>query len=250
MLNKITPYTRIVHLSLLHLIVIAGLFYFPLSYYVYSFIFYFLFGAIGISLTHHRHYSHRCFKKFPKWLECVGLTLGTLAGQGSAIEWAMTHRKHHKKSDTVEDPHSPLFKNTFLLYWDILRRQNNVSLLYGKDFFNDKLMVAFHNAYWYIHAAYISVLLVLGIKYFMICYAIPIVCIWFATGYGIAILSHKKGYVNYPTNDNSKNNLLVGWLMFGEGYQNNHHKYPTDPMLSKRWYEYDFLGALSKKIFC
>jgi stearoyl-CoA desaturase (delta-9 desaturase) len=52
--------------------------------------------------------------------------------------------------------------------------------------------------------------------------------------------THAVGYRNYPLNDSSRNNTLVAWLVFGEGYQNNHHRYPASAQFAHRWFEVDF----------
>ena len=36
---------------------------------------------------------------------------------------------------------------------------------------------------------------------------------------------HIYGYVNFKVNDTSKNLFRFDWLMLGEGYHNNHHKF-------------------------
>jgi fatty-acid desaturase len=36
----------------------------------------------------------------------------------------------------------------------------------------------------------------------------------------------------FQTDDDSRNNALVAWLVFGEGLQNNHHRYPASPRFS------------------
>ena len=38
---------------------------------------------------------------------------------------------------------------------------------------------------------------------------------------------------------NSRNNLLAAWLILGEGFQNNHHRYPASARFSYRRHEVD-----------
>lgn len=181
-----------------------------------------------------------------KW---IGLIFGTLASQGTVIEWVMKHRKHHRKSDTAEDPHSPYFSNVFLLYWMALKYETNISVHYGGRLLKDPLALAFHKYYWHIIVVYAGVLLALGPQYFVFGYVAPAVLSWLATSLGIGILGHLYGYRTFETTDQSKNNTLIGLLVFGEGYQNNHHQYPADADHSKKWYEIDILGSLSKRLF-
>lgn len=58
-------------------------------------------------------------------------------------------------------------------------------------------------------------------------------------GWMVNALGHSFGYRNYPTPDRSKNNLLVAWLVMGEGYQNNHHHQPSSAKFSVKWWEFD-----------
>ncbi len=63
-------------------------------------------GSIGICLGYHRLFTHRSFAVIRplRWSIAV---LGSLAGQGSLIDWVADHRKHHALSDREGDPHSP-----------------------------------------------------------------------------------------------------------------------------------------------
>jgi stearoyl-CoA desaturase (delta-9 desaturase) len=50
---------------------------------------------------------------------------------------------------------------------------------------------------------------------------------------------HKYGYSNFDNKDQSKNTTPFDFLMLGELFQNNHHKYPNSPNFAKRWFEID-----------
>jgi stearoyl-CoA desaturase (delta-9 desaturase) len=66
----------------------------------------YLLTAIGITVGYHRLLTHRAFQTFP-WLERVFAVLGSLAVQGSVLDWVADHRKHHAHTDREGDPHSP-----------------------------------------------------------------------------------------------------------------------------------------------
>lgn len=55
---------------------------------------------------------------------------------------------------------------------------------------------------------------------------------------------HKYGYRNHEVSDNSKNTLLVDFLMMGELYQNNHHFRPHHSNFSYQKYELDLTYLL------
>jgi stearoyl-CoA desaturase (delta-9 desaturase) len=51
--------------------------------------------------------------------------------------------------------------------------------------------------------------------------------------------AHKYGKINFRTENTSKNLFKVDWLMFGEGYHNNHHKYPSRSNFAIKKGEFD-----------
>ena len=54
-------------------------------------------------------------------------------------------------------------------------------------------------------------------------------------------VTHRWGYRNFPTPDNSRNNWLVALLTLGEGWHNNHHAQPRSAALCVRWWEVDVM---------
>ena len=51
--------------------------------------------------------------------------------------------------------------------------------------------------------------------------------------------AHKYGYVSYKVGDTSKNLLPFDFLMLGEGYHNNHHKFGSRANFGIKWHEFD-----------
>ncbi len=64
---------------------------------------------------------------------------------------------------------------------------------------------------------------------------------WLVNSFG-----HAVGYRNFATSDDSRNNTLVAWTCFGEGYQNNHHRFPKSAKFSMKWFEFDFGWVVTK----
>jgi stearoyl-CoA desaturase (delta-9 desaturase) len=50
---------------------------------------------------------------------------------------------------------------------------------------------------------------------------------------------HKLGYSNYDNGDHSKNTTPWGFVMMGELFQNNHHKYKESANFAQKWFEFD-----------
>ncbi|MBX5443101.1 MAG: fatty acid desaturase [Solirubrobacteraceae bacterium] len=62
--------------------------------------------GLGITVGYHRMLTHRSFQT-SKPVEYTFAILGSMAIEGSPIEWVADHRKHHAHSDQEGDPHSP-----------------------------------------------------------------------------------------------------------------------------------------------
>jgi len=52
-------------------------------------------------------------------------------------------------------------------------------------------------------------------------------------------LAHWWGYQNGETRDLSRNISFIGIIIGGECLHNNHHLEPSNPKLSRRWFEFD-----------
>ncbi|HZG26327.1 MAG TPA: acyl-CoA desaturase, partial [Chitinophagaceae bacterium] len=51
--------------------------------------------------------------------------------------------------------------------------------------------------------------------------------------------AHKYQYVNFKLTNTAKNLFPVDFLMMGEAYHNNHHKFPSRVNFGFRWHEID-----------
>ena len=60
----------------------------------------------GVTVGFHRYFTHHAFKA-PGWLRATFAICGMMAVQGPVIDWVAAHRRHHRFSDRVGDPHSP-----------------------------------------------------------------------------------------------------------------------------------------------
>ncbi len=50
---------------------------------------------------------------------------------------------------------------------------------------------------------------------------------------------HRYGRRRFPTRDNSRNNFVVSLLTMGDGWHNNHHRFPYSARHGLRWWEID-----------
>ncbi len=197
-------------------------------------------GGLGITLGWHRLLSHRSFQ-VPKWLEYFFALCGTLALQGGIIWWVGLHRHHHLHSDEDVDHHDS--KKGFL--WSHVRwmcyeipAESDIPR-FTKDIVNDKFY-QFLNSYFFPLQVVLGVILYLigGLPFvFWGVFARLVVvyhCTWLVNS-----ATHKFGYRNFETTDNSTNCWWVALTTYGEGWHNNHHAYQYSARHGLKWWELD-----------
>ena len=69
-------------------------------------LFFYAFTGLGVTVGYHRLFTHRSFEAV-RPLKIVLAVAGSMALQGSLIDWVAAHRRHHAFSDKEGDPHSP-----------------------------------------------------------------------------------------------------------------------------------------------
>ncbi len=195
---------------------------------------YFLIVSPGIVVTFHRYLAHHSFE-MPKWMEYLFSWFGALAGTGGALAWVGVHRKHHDNTDTDKDPHGPDLGWKFFVS---NYRDPKFNKWQMRDLLKSKYHIFVHNYYYGLLAAW-------GIGAFMIHpllalfgVVIPMaIMIWVSnlTSYS----THKFGYRNHDTPDNSTNLWPIAILAFGEGWHNNHHANPDSWNSQEKWWELD-----------
>lgn len=221
----------------------------------------YFFGTLGISLGYHRLLAHRSFE-CPKWLERSLVTLGVCCIQDSPAYWVATHLRHHHHTDRPNDPHSP--RTSFFwshIGWifrsESLPRRHLLIERYGQEVMRDPYYAWMEDYNWlYIILASWILLFSLGVlvgmlsgydwanslragvSYFVWAACVRTVLVWHIT-FSVNSVTHLWGYRNFDTNDDSRNNILVGFLTNGEGWHNNHHAEPSAARLQRRWWEVD-----------
>ena len=180
--------------------------------------------------------------------------IGSWITQGSSYlspyVYGILHRMHHAYADTDKDPHSPkydenLFKmmwRTKVIYTDIAGGHYKVEERFLKgiprwDGFEKIAGNWFSRIFWGV--LYLLFYLQFATHWWMFL----LLPIHFVIGplHGAVInwFAHKYGYRNFEVKDTSKNLLPVDFLMLGESYHNNHHKFGSRPNFGVRWFEID-----------
>jgi len=203
----------------------------------------------------HRYSAHQMFKLNKFWERFFYVL--TFILQGSSFlnprAYAILHRMHHEYSDTEKDPHSPIqHPNLLGMMWhtrNIYLNINERKVAPEPQFEGgypewptfDKISQS-----WYSRVFWVSFYTSIYV------YSISITGQWWwfallpihfimgpAQGAVVNWCGHKYGYSNFDNHDHSKNTLAIDFLMLGELFQNNHHKFPNRANFGARWFEFD-----------
>ncbi len=215
----------------------------------------FILSGLGITAGYHRFYSHKTYTA-NKIIESILLFFGTLAVQGSVIDWSNNHRLHHRFVDTDKDPYS--IKKGFWhahFLW-ILKKRQKYDPQIVHDLITNKLVIFQHKYYIPIMLSVYSLLIItfgLLFKDFFGAFTLLFLAHLFFihhTTFFINSLAHSLGTKPYSKENSSVNNALLAFLTFGEGYHNFHHAFTSDYRNGVLWYQYDpakyLIWSLSK----
>lgn len=218
---------------------------------------------IGICVGFHRYFTHKSFQTGPVVKALLGV-FGSMAVEGSIIQWVSTHRRHHQHSDRPDDPHSP--------------HNHGVSAEGGRSLWSRfRGFLHAHMGWFFMPDApglekYVPDLTAdpltrrisnLFPLWVLLSFAIPTAIAFAVTGtwmgallgllwggavrvflvhhitWSINSVCHLWGSRPFDSHDHSRNNAIFGILAFGEGWHNNHHAFPTSARHGLRWWEFD-----------
>lgn len=238
-------------IATLHVGALAAPFYFSWQAAILVVVLHWLTGGVGICLGYHRQLTHTSFTTYP-WVRYFLGAMGSLAGEGSPIDWVANHRKHHALSDQEGDPHSPQDGSwwshiTWIFFMKTKDAHREHVMKWAPDLAKDRGMQVVSSLF-------------LPLQFTL---AVILGCIGYAVGgsymatsfvvYGIFVrlvavmhstwfvnsASHMWGYRNYETTDDSRNNWWVALITYGEGWHNNHHADPRSARHGHKWWEFD-----------
>jgi len=224
----------------LHVACLAAPWTFSWSALVVAVVLYWAACGLGISMGYHRLLTHRGFETSAAF-RYVLAALGTMNFQGGPVGWVGTHRIHHRDSDTENDPHSP--RHGFVwahLLWCLVRDPlgRNRKAAAG-DLGKERGMVWLDRWFWVPQAVLAAVLFLIGGWSWVVWgVAVRTVFTYHAT-WLVNSASHKWGYRNFETKDDSRNNWWVALISWGEGWHNNHHAHQRSARHGMRWFEID-----------
>ena len=210
--------------------------------------------VFAITGGYHRYFSHRTYNT-SRVFQFMLAFAGASSAQLGPIWWASHHRHHHEYSDTEEDIHSPISKS---LFWSHIGWLLSCRYLKTEDYkgVNDLLVhpeIRFIDRYhiiapvtlvlgFYVTGAWLEVhapaLHTSGWQLVVWGYFLSTVFVYHAT-FCINSLTHIFGTQRFNTHDESRNHFILAMITMGEGWHNNHHRYPMSTRQGLYWWEID-----------
>jgi stearoyl-CoA desaturase (delta-9 desaturase) len=216
--------------------------------------------GFGVTVGFHRLLTHRSFTA-PAPVRATFAILGSMSVQGAVIHWVADHRKHHTFTDEEGDPHSPhLHGATGLkgvvkgmwhshMGWMLEERRPASARRFAPDLREDPA-IRFVDRFFPLWA-----LLGLGIPFVagfllsgfsvlagltaLLWAGLVRVFIQHHTTWSVNSICHIYGTRPFETEDESRNNVAVALMAFGEGWHHNHHAFPTSAKHGLRRFQVD-----------
>ena len=207
----------------------------------------------AITGFYHRGFSHRAFRA-SRGVQLLFALIGAACVQRGPLWWAAHHRNHHRSADTAGDPHSPRVHGFLWSHmgWFLTRGAFDTDLkrvadlarypeLCWLDRFDIAVPVSLALVLYALGAAlqrFAPQLGTDGPQLLVWGFFVSTVVLFHAT-VTINSLGHCWGSRRFLTPDDSRNNWLLALLTFGEGWHNNHHRYPATARQGFLWWEID-----------
>lgn len=209
-----------------------------------------LFWISGMSITagYHRLWAHKTYEAniVVRVLLAIG---GAMALQNSILHWASDHRIHHKHVDSNDkDPYSAK-RGFWYSHIGWMLREYQIDR-YGdysncRDLQKDKIVAWQHKHYLaivlianfgitgligWLNGDILGMLLLAGV--------FRLVAVHHVTFF-INSLAHMWGRQPYTDKNSARDNDLLAFFTFGEGYHNFHHIFEYDYRNGIRWWQFD-----------
>ena len=221
--------------------------------------------GLGVTVGYHRLLTHRGFRTH-KSLEYGFAVLGSMALQGSVLDWVADHRKHHAHTDEEGDPHSPhvghgdgvggVLRGLWHAHTGWLLETHGTAdwKKYAGELYEDPGMRRIGRLFPWLALASIGIPTLLG---------------WALHGYtlegalrglvwgglvrafflhhvtwSINSICHFFGTRRFAIEDHSTNVAWLAPLSFGESWHHNHHAFPRSASHGLRRWELDPSGVV------
>jgi stearoyl-CoA desaturase (delta-9 desaturase) len=216
----------------------------------------------GITGVYHRYFSHRSYKTSRPFQFILGC-LAASAAQKGPIWWASHHRHHHQHSDTEEDIHPPgiygvwwahvgwVLSTQFVESKNELARdwlqQKEIVLLDKYHLVPPALLMLAVAGFGYFCEVYYPGLQTNALQMFVWGFCVSTTLLYHGT-FCINSFAHILGKPRFITGDDSKNSFILALITLGEGWHNNHHRYPGSERQGFYWWEIDISHYILKAL--
>ena len=205
--------------------------------------------ASGLSITagYHRLWSHHAYEAH--WsVRLFFMLFGAMTIQNSIYVWAAGHRPHHRFVDDEDlDPYSSRRGMWFShIGWMLRSYASGVpDFKYVKDLERDPIVMFQHDHYLPIVLAMnIALPLLVGVLSgdvwgtLLLAGVLRLVVNHHVTFF-INSLAHGWGRQPYTDQNTSRDNPILAFFTYGEGYHNFHHLFASDYRNGIRWWQWD-----------
>lgn len=214
----------------------------------------------AVTAFYHRYFSHRSFRT-SRPAQFLFAVLASTAMQRGALWWAASHRHHHQHADDDEDLHSPARQGFLWSHIGWLTCPDNSATDYSRipDLAKFPELVFLNRHEMIVPICYGLAMLGFGTALERWAPGLgtngPQMLVWglFVSTtvllHGtltINSLAHVFGSQRFQTKDDSRNSLLLALITLGEGWHNNHHRYPHSARQGFYWWEIDVSYAILK----
>lgn len=205
--------------------------------------------ATGLSITggYHRLWSHRSYEA-SRPLQIFWMLLGAMSLQNSILVWASMHRVHHRHVDDVEkDPYS-INRGLWFAHMGWMLRNypsGKLNTANARDLENNPIVMFQHRYYlWLAVGMNLGIPLLLGWWHGDIWGALLLpglmrLVLSHHVTFFINSLAHYWGRRPYTAGNTARDNDLLAFFTYGEGYHNFHHIFQWDYRNGVRWWQYD-----------
>jgi stearoyl-CoA desaturase (Delta-9 desaturase) len=221
----------------------------------------YLITAVGITVGFHRLLTHRAFQTYP-WLERTFAVMGSMAVQGSVLDWVADHRKHHANADKEGDPHSPHVGHGTGLrgLWHahtgwLLETQGQADWKrYATELYEDPSMRGIGRRFPWLVVLSLAVPTLAGfvlhgftlggaLRGYIWGGLVRIFLVHHVT-WSVNSICHFFGRRRFDIEDQSTNVAWLSLFSLGESWHHNHHAFPRSAYHGLRRWEIDLSGLI------
>jgi len=218
-----------------------------------------MFAVTGV---YHRYFAHRTYKT-SRPVQFIFALIGTAAVQKGPLWWAAHHRHHHRYADTDQDIHPPTVMGFWWSHvgWILSSKYMATRMEAIRDFakFPELRMLNRYHlvtpitlalglfGFGWLMNHHVPTLHTSGLQMLTWGFFVSTTLLYHGT-FAINSMAHVFGRRRFATNDTSRNSLLLSLITLGEGWHNNHHRYPASERQGFYWWEIDVTHYILKSL--